>query len=84
MINQAENNNPTLDKVLCVSLYEDNLDIRLSDKHQELQDKLKILDFMEKEKSNSPTLPLKLTRFASSNFKKPNIELPLVDIDYSQ
>jgi hypothetical protein len=56
-IDQAENRNPILRKFIRFYLHEDNPNIGLSDKDQELLDKLKLPDFMEKEKSKSPTPP---------------------------
>jgi hypothetical protein len=84
MIDQAENDNPILSKVLCFHPYKDNPDIGLSDKDQELLNRLKILEFMEKENSKSPTLPPKPTGTSFSNYKKPSMEIPPIDIDQSQ
>jgi hypothetical protein len=50
-IARAENGNPTLRKFIRFCLHKDNLNIGVSEKDQELLDKLKIPDFMEKEKS---------------------------------
>jgi aminopeptidase-like protein len=83
-IDWAENGNPTLRKVLRFCLYEDNPDIRLFNKDQELLDKLKILDFMEKEKLKFPTLSPKPAGSSSSNYKKPSVEIPAGNIDRSQ
>jgi hypothetical protein len=82
-IAQAKNGNPTLCKFIHFCPYEDNSNIGLSDKDQELLDKLKILDFMEKEKSKSPTPPPNPSR-SSTNYKKPSVEIPPIDIDRSQ
>jgi hypothetical protein len=56
-IDRAKNGNLTLRKFIRFHLHEDNSNIGLSDKDQEVLDKLKILDLMEKKKSTSPTLP---------------------------
>jgi hypothetical protein len=53
---QAKNGNPTLCKFIPFCPHDNNLNIGHSDKDQELLDKLKLLDFMEQEKSKSPTL----------------------------
>jgi hypothetical protein len=79
----AENGNPTLRKFIRFRPHEDNPNISLSDKDQELLDKLKIPDFMEKEKSKSPTLPPNPSG-SSTNYKKPTVEIPPIDIDRSQ
>jgi hypothetical protein len=82
-IDWAENGNPTLCKFICFCPHQDNPKIRLSDKDQELLDKLKLPDFMEKEKSISPTPPPNPTR-SSTNYKKPAVKIPPVNIDRSQ
>jgi hypothetical protein len=79
-IDQVENGNPTLQKFICFYPREDNPNIGLSDKDQKLLDKSKILDFIEKEKSKSPTLPLNPSG-SSINYKKPVVEIPSVVID---
>jgi hypothetical protein len=79
----AENGNPTLRKFICFRPYEDNPNIGLSHKDQELLDKLKISDFMEKEKSKSLTPPPNPSG-SSTNYKKPTVDIPPVDIDQSQ
>jgi hypothetical protein len=68
---------------VCVCPHEDNPNIGLSDKDQELLDILKLLDFMENEKSKSPTLPRNLS-WSSTNYKKPSLHILSVDIDQSQ
>jgi hypothetical protein len=80
VIGQAENANPRLRKFLSFCPHNDNPNIDLSDNDQELLDKLKISDFMEKEKSKSPTSPPNPIR-SSTNYKKPFLELPPIDID---
>jgi hypothetical protein len=82
-INLAENANPTPHKFIHLHPHEDNPNIRLSDKDQELLDKLKIPDFMEKEKSQSPTPPPNPSS-SSTNYKKPTMEIPPINIDQSQ
>jgi hypothetical protein len=79
-IARAENGNPTLRKFICFRPHEDNPNIGLSDMDQELLDTLNIPDFMEKEKSKSPTPPPNPSG-SSSNYKKPTIEIPPIDID---
>jgi hypothetical protein len=74
---------PTLHKFIRFCLHDDNPNLGLSDKHQEHLDKLKISDFIEKEKSKSPTPPPNPGR-SSTNYKKPAVEIPPVDIDRSQ
>jgi hypothetical protein len=82
-IDRAKNGNPTLQKFIRFLLHEDNPNIGLSDKDQELLDKLKILDFMEKEKSYSlPPLPNPSRSW--TNYKKPAVKIPPIDIDRSQ
>jgi hypothetical protein len=80
VIARGENGNPTLRKFICFRLHENNLNIGLSDKDQELLDKLKIPDFMEKETSKSPTPPPNPSG-SSTNYKKPTVEIPPVDIN---
>jgi hypothetical protein len=79
----AKNGNPTLCKFIHFHPHKDNPNIGLSDKDQELLDKLKIPDFMEKEKSKSPTPPPNPSG-SSTNYKKPIVEIPPIDIDQSQ
>jgi hypothetical protein len=79
-IARAENGKPILCKFVRFRPQEDNPNIGLFDKDQELLDKLNILDFMEKEKSKSPTLPPNPSR-SSTNYKKPTVEIPPIDID---
>jgi hypothetical protein len=79
-IDWAENGNPTLRKFIRFRRYEDNPNIGLSDKDQELLDNLNIPDIMEKEKSKSPTPPPNPSG-SCSNYKKPNVEIPPVNID---
>jgi hypothetical protein len=69
-INRAENGNPTLPKFIRILLYEDNSNIYLCDKYQELLDKVKLTDYIEMEKSKSPTLPSNPSGL-STNHKKP-------------
>jgi hypothetical protein len=84
-ITRAENGNPTLRKFICFCPHKDTPDIGLSDKDQKLLDKLKIPDLMEKEKSKSLTPPLNPNPSGSStNYKKPTVEIPPIDIDRSQ
>jgi hypothetical protein len=82
-IAQAKNGNPTLRKFIRFCPHEDNPNIGLSDNDQELLDKLKIPDFMEKEKSKSPTPPLNLSG-SPNNYKKSIVEIPPIDIDRLQ
>jgi hypothetical protein len=82
-IDLAENGILTLHKFITFCPHEDNLNICLSDKDQELLDKLKIQDFMEKVKSKSPNLPPNLSG-SSTNYKKTTVEIPPIDIDRSQ
>jgi hypothetical protein len=82
-IARAENGNPTLCKFIRFRPHKDNPNIGHSDKDQELLDKLKILDFMEKEKSKSPTPPPNPSG-SSTNHKKPTVEIPPINIDRSQ
>jgi hypothetical protein len=56
-IDQAKNGNPILCKFISFYPHEDNSNIGLSDKDQEHLDKLKLLGFIEKDKSKSPTSP---------------------------
>jgi hypothetical protein len=55
----------------------------LSDKDQELLDKLKLLDFIEEEKSKSSTATPNPSG-SSMNYMNPAWEIPPVDIDRSQ
>jgi hypothetical protein len=71
------------EKFICFHPHHDNPNIGLSNKDQELQDKLKIPDFIEKKKLNSPTPPSNPSG-SSTNYKKPAVEIPPVDIDRSQ
>jgi hypothetical protein len=82
-IDGDKNRNPTLCKFIRCCLHEDNTNIGLSDKDQELLDKLKLLDYMEKKKSISPTSLSNPSRF-STYYKKPTMEIPTIDIDRSQ
>jgi hypothetical protein len=82
-IDRAENRNSTLRKFICFCPHEDHSNIGLSDKDQELLDKLKLSDFMEKEKSKCRTPPLNPSR-SSTNYTKPSVEISSVDIDRSQ
>jgi hypothetical protein len=79
-IDWAKNGNPILHKFICYRPYEDKPNINLSDKDQELLDKLKLPDFMEKEKSKSPTPPSNLTG-TSMNHLTTSVEIPPIDID---
>jgi hypothetical protein len=81
-IDQAENRNPTLCKCICFHLYEDNPNIGLSDKDQELLGKLKLLDFMVKEKSKSRT-PFPNPSGSSTKYNKPAMDIPPVYTDRS-
>jgi hypothetical protein len=74
------NGNPTLRKFIRFHPHEDNPNIGLSDTDQKHLNKLKILDFMEKEKSKSPTQSPNPSR-SSTNYKKPTMEITPVDID---
>jgi hypothetical protein len=80
-IDRANNVNLTLYKVLSFHYYTDDLNIRLPDKNQELLDRPNILDFIEMQKSKSPTSSLKLTKSSSSSYKKPSIEKVSDNID---
>jgi hypothetical protein len=80
-IARAENGNLKLRKFIRFRPHEDNPKIGLSDIDLELSDKLKIPDFMDKEKLKSPTPhPSR----SSNNYKIPTVEIPPVDIDQSQ
>jgi hypothetical protein len=79
-IDQTEHGNPLLRKLIHHYPHEDNPNIGLFEKDQELLDKLKLSDFIEKEKSKSPTLPLNSSR-SSMTYKKSAIEKPPIDID---
>jgi hypothetical protein len=79
-IDWAKNGNPILRKFIRIFPHEDNPNIGLSDNDQELLDKLNILDFIEKEKSKSPTRPPNPSG-SSTNYKIPTMEIPPVDID---
>jgi hypothetical protein len=81
-ITRAENGNLILRKFNHFRPHKDNLDIGLCDMDQELLDKLKIPDFMEKEKSKSPISPPNPSG-SSTNYKKPTVEIPPIDIDRS-
>jgi hypothetical protein len=82
-IDRAENGNRTLRKFIRFRPYEDNPNIGLPDNDQELLDKLKLPDFIENEKSKFPNPPPNPSR-SSTNYKKPTVEIPPVDIDRSQ
>jgi hypothetical protein len=82
-INQAENGNLILCKLIHFRPDEDNSNIGLSHKDQELLDKLKIPDFMGKEKSKSPTPPPNPSK-SSMKYRKPAGEIPPDNIDHSQ
>jgi hypothetical protein len=75
----AENRDSILHKFIPFSPHEDNPNIGLSDKDQELLDKLKMPDFMVTEKSKSST-PSPNPRGSSTNYKKPIMEIPPIDI----
>jgi hypothetical protein len=79
----AENGNAILRKFIRFHLHEDNPNIGLFDKDQELLDKLKIPDLKEKEKSKTPTPSPNPSR-SSTNCKKPTVEISPIDIDRSQ
>jgi hypothetical protein len=79
----AKNGNPILRKFIHIRPHKDNYNIGLPDKDRELLDKLKLSDFMGKEKSKSPTLPLNPSG-SSMNYKKPAVKIPPVNIDQSQ
>jgi hypothetical protein len=80
---RAENGNPTLYKFIRIRPDEDNLNLGISDKVQERLDKLIIPDFLEKEKSKSPTLPPNPGE-SSTNYKKSTVDISHVNIDHSQ
>jgi hypothetical protein len=82
-IARAENGNSTLHKFIRFCPHKDNPNIGLSDKDQDLLDKLKIPDFLEKEKSKSPNPSPNLSR-SSTNYKIPMVEIPPIEIDRSQ
>jgi hypothetical protein len=82
-IARAKNRNPKLCKFIRFCLHEDNPNIGLSDKDQELLDKLKIPDFIEKKKSQSPLPPPNPSQ-SSTNYKKPTMEIRPVDLNRSQ
>jgi hypothetical protein len=82
-IEWVKNGNPILYKFIRFCPHKNNPNIGLSDKDQELLDKLKIQDVMEKEKSKSPTPSPNLGR-SSTNYKKPTVKIPPIDIDRSQ
>jgi hypothetical protein len=77
----TDNGNPIIRKFFRFRLHDDQFNIGLSDKDQELLDKLKIPDFIEMEKSKSPT-PY-LNRY-SNNYQKPTVEITSIDFDRSQ
>jgi hypothetical protein len=79
---RAENAIPTIHKYIRIRPHEDNPNIGLSDKDQEPLDKSKIPDFLEKEKSQSPPPPPNRNG-SSTNYKKPTVERPPIDIDRS-
>jgi hypothetical protein len=81
-IARATNGNLTLRKFVCFCLHEDNPNIGFPDKDQELLDKLKKPDFMEKEISKYPT-PCPNMSASSTNYNKPIVEIPRVDMDRS-
>jgi hypothetical protein len=81
-IDQANNGNPTLRKFIRFHPHEDISNIGLSDKDQELLDKLKLPDFMEKEKSKSPT-QLPNPSWSSTNNKTPTVEIAPIDMNQS-
>jgi hypothetical protein len=81
IIDRADNGNPTLLKFFRLRRDEDNPNIGLSDNNQDLLDKLKIPDFMEKDKSKS--LTPHPNRF-STNYEKSTVDIPPVDIHRSQ
>jgi hypothetical protein len=80
---RAENENWTLHKFIRFRPHEDTPNIGLSDKDRELLDKLILSDFMEKEKSQSPTPPPNPWR-SSTNYKKPTVDIPPININRSQ
>jgi hypothetical protein len=82
-IARAEDGNSTLHKFIRFCPHEDNPNIGLFDKDQELLDKLKIPNFMVKEKSKSST-PTPNPSGSSTNYKKLTVEIPPIDIDRSQ
>jgi hypothetical protein len=79
-IELAENGYPTMLKFLRFCPHNHDQNIGLSDKDQELFDKLKLPDFIGKETSKSPTPPPNPSS-SSIHYKKPALEIPLVDID---
>jgi hypothetical protein len=83
VIDWTKNGNLTMSKFLRICLNNDNPNIRLSNQDQELLDKLKLPNFIEKKKSKSPTLPPNPSS-SSTNFKKPTVEIPPVDIDQAK
>jgi hypothetical protein len=78
-IARAENRNPTHRKFIRFCPHKDTPSIGLSDKDQELLDKLKIPDVMEKEKLKSPPPPPN-SSWSSTNYKKPTVEIPPINI----
>jgi hypothetical protein len=82
-IDQAKNGHSTLCKFICCCPHEDNSNISLSDKDQELLDKSQLTNLLEKEKSIFPTSPRNPSR-SFTNYKKFAAEIPSVDIDRFQ
>jgi hypothetical protein len=79
-IDWAKNRNSTLRKFIRFYTHEDTPNVGLSDNDQEWLDNLKLPDFMENEKSKS-SMPGPNPSGSSTNYKKPAVEIPPVDID---
>jgi hypothetical protein len=82
-INWHKNENLTLRIFIRFCPHKNNSNIGLSDKDQEFLDKLKLQDFIEKEKSKSPTPPSNPSG-SFTNYKKLALEIHLIDKDRSQ
>jgi hypothetical protein len=81
-IDRAENRTLILCKFYHFCSHENNPNIDLSDKDQESLDRLKLLDFMEKVKSKSPTRPSNPTE-SFTNYIKHIAEISSIEIDRS-
>jgi hypothetical protein len=79
-INVAKNGNLIIWKFVYFCPHNDNPNISLSDKDQELLDKVILPDFMEIEKSKSLITPSNLSR-SSTHYKRSIMEIPSVDIE---
>jgi hypothetical protein len=82
-IDWAKNENPTLRKFIHFHPHEDNSNIGLSDKDQELLDKFKLPNFIERRNQNLQ-LHLQIQMGPSTHYQIPSMEIPPIDIDQSQ